>query len=577
MPSAMDARKKAATAWLRQQSAIGRRAASGAILFNIAGTLLAIVQAAAAADLLRALIVHDGQPVMLAAIVFAVAATARALVTAAADSAAFAAGAAGRRRLRSETLGRLLSIGPSLLRQGHSAHFAGIVVDRIEALDGFFARWVPAAQMALIGPILVVIAATIADPVAALILAACGIFVPVAQAAAGIGAAIATRSQLQAMMRLESRFLDRIRGIGTIVLAGRTADEAAALRRSADELRQRTMRVLRMAFLSSAALDCAAAVALIGIAIQQGDLILHAAPGAAMAAQSGRALFLLLLVPEMFAPLRAFALAYQDRGHGVAAAEALIALPAGEHDHLQMAEPPSAAPVTVAAHGISVAFEDVHLTWDKARGPALDGVSFRLPAGGVLVLAGPSGAGKSTVIEVLLGFVRPDSGRVQLNGMDIASIVPQALSRLTAWIGQKPVIFAASIRDNIRFARPEASASELAEAVRLASMEGFLADLPEGLDTMVGEGGFGLSGGQVQRIAIARAFLKNAPLLLLDEPTAHLDPATEAEVFESLKHLAIGRTVIMASHSAQAHMLTGRRMNMAAGRLLAGDQQRGVA
>ncbi|GAB0116144.1 thiol reductant ABC exporter subunit CydD [Acidisoma sp. 7E03] len=573
----MDARKKAASAWLRQQGAIGRRAASGALLFQLIGTLLAILQAVAAADLLRALIERNGQPVFLAAIVFAVAALARALVTIAADGAAFAAGAAGRRRLRSETLARLLSIGPSLLRQGHSAHFAGIVVDRIEALDGFFARWVPAAQMALLGPILIVIAAAIADPISALILAACGIFVPFAQAIAGIGASIAGRSQLAAMMRLEARFLDRIRGIGTIVLAGRTQDEAEALRRSADELRQRTMRVLRTAFLSSAALDCAAAVALIGIAIHQGGLILQAAPGAAMVQQAGRALFLLLLVPEMFAPLRTFALAYQDRGAGGAAAEALIALPAGETDAMQRAEPPAAAPVTVAAHGISVAFEDVHLTWDKARGPALDGVSFRLPAGGVLVLAGPSGAGKSTVIEVLLGFVRPDQGRVLLNGMDIASIVPQALSRLTAWIGQKPVIFAGSIRDNIRFARPEASATELAEAVRLASMDGFLADLPEGLDTMVGEGGYGLSGGQVQRIAIARAFLKNAPLLLLDEPTAHLDPATETEVFESLKHLAVGRTVIMASHSAQAHMLMGRRINMAAGKLLAGDPQRGVA
>jgi ATP-binding cassette subfamily C protein CydD len=573
----MDARKKAATAWLRHQSTLGRKAAMGAILLGLLGVLLAIVQAAAAADLLRALIVPDGQPVLIAALIFAAAALARAGAGAAADGAAFAAGAAGRRRLRSETLSRLLAIGPSLLRQGHSAHYAGIVVDRIEALDGFFARWIPASSLALAGPVLVVIAAGIADPVSALILAACGIFVPFAQAAAGIGAALRTRSQLTAMMHLEQRFLDRIRGIGTIVLAGRAGDEARALGTAADELRVRTMRVLRTAFLSSAALDCAAAVALVGIAIQQGDLILHAAAGEARAEQAGRALFLLLLVPEMFAPLRAFALAYQDRGHGVAAAEALIALPQSEHDPASLTEPPAAAPVTVSAHGIGVAFEDVRLTWDKARGPALDGVNFRLPAGGVLILAGPSGAGKSSVIEVLLGFVRPDQGRVLLNGMDIASIVPQALARLTAWIGQKPVIFATSIRENIRFAKPEASAAELAEAVRLASMDRFLADLPEGLDTLVGEGGYGLSGGQVQRIAIARAFLKNAPLLLLDEPTAHLDPATEAEVFESLRHLAIGRTVIMASHSTQAHMLTGRRMNMQAGRLLVGDSQKGVA
>jgi ATP-binding cassette subfamily C protein CydD len=574
----MDASKKAVKAWLREQGDIGRRVAAGAIAFGLLGALFGIIQAAAAADLLRALILPHDQPVLVAALIFALSAVARAVLGIMADNAAFAAGAAGRRRLRSEIMARLLSVGPSLLRQGHSAHLAGIVVDRIEALDGLFARWIPSAFLAIAAPLLILIAAAIADPFSALILGVCGLFVPVAMAVAGIGAAVAARSQMTAMMRLQARFVDRMRGIGTIVLAGRAESEAASLRLAADELRRRTMRVLRVAFLSSAALDCAAALALVVIAIQQGVLLLHSPSGAAdTGAQAGRALFLLLLVPEFFAPLRNFTLAYQDRMGGIAAAEALITLPAADHDAASiLAEPPAAAPTTVAAHGISVAFEDVHLTWDKGRGPALDGISFRLPAGGCLILAGPSGAGKSTVIEILLGFVRPDSGRVMLNGMDIASIVPQALSRLTAWIGQKPVLFAASIRDNIRFARPEASGSEFEEAVRMASVESFVADLPQGLDTMIGEGGYGLSGGQAQRIAIARAFLKNAPLLLLDEPTAHLDPATEAEVFESLRRLAVGRTVVMASHSAQAHLLSGRRLNMANGRLLPTDQ-RGVA
>jgi len=579
----MDSTKKAVKVWLREQGDIGRRVAAGAIGFGLAGALLGIVQAAAAADLLRALILPRDQPVLVAAVIFALSAVARAALGMMADNAAFAAGAAGRRRLRSEVMARLLSVGPSLLRQGHSAQLAGIVVDRIEALDGLFARWIPSAFLAVAAPLLIVIAAAIADPYSALILGLCGLLVPVAMALAGIGAAVAARSQMTAMMRLQARFVDRMRGIGTIVLAGRAESEAASLRIAADELRMRTMRVLRVAFLSSAALDCAAALALVVIAIQQGLLLLHSqgagseAAGSEAGAQAGRALFLLLLVPEFFAPLRTFALAYQDRMGGIAAAEALITLPAADHDAAAiLAEPPAAAPTTVAAHGISVAFEDVHLTWDKGRGPALDGISFRLPAGGCLILAGPSGAGKSTVLEILLGFVRPDNGRVMLNGMDIASIVPQALSRLTAWIGQKPVLFAASIRDNIRFARPEASGSEFDEAVRAASVESFVADLPQGLDTMIGEGGYGLSGGQAQRIAIARAFLKNAPLLLLDEPTAHLDPATEAEVFESLRRLAIGRTVVMASHSAQAHLLTGRRLNMAQGRLLPSDQ-RGVA
>ena len=263
----------------------------------------------------------------------------------------------------------------------------------------------------------------------------------------------------------------------------------------------------------------------------------------------GTALFVLLLVPEFFAPLRGFAAAYQDRLHAVGAAEALVDLPP------QPAPQPPRDVRTVAARGIAVAFEDVHLTWDPARGPALNGLSFRVPDGETLVLAGPSGAGKSTVIEILLGFVRPDRGRVTINGADIADLVPQALARLTAWIGQRPVLFAGTIRDNIRFARPEATDAEVEEAARSASVTEFSAALPDGLDTAVGEGGYGLSGGQAQRVAIARAFLKNAPLLLLDEPTAHLDPATEGEVLDSLRRLALGRTVILASHSSAAHGL----------------------
>jgi ATP-binding cassette subfamily C protein CydD len=253
----------------------------------------------------------------------------------------------------------------------------------------------------------------------------------------------------------------------------------------------------------------------------------------------GIALFVLLLVPEFFAPLRSFAAAYQDRLHAVGAAEALADLPP------QTLPQPRRDVRTVAAHGIAVAFEDVHFTWDPARGPALNGLSFRVPDGETLVVAGPSGAGKSTVIEILLGFVRPDRGRVTINGADIADLVPQALARLTAWIGQRPVLFASTIR---------------------ASVTEFSTALPDGLDTAVGEGGYGLSGGQAQRVAIARAFLKNAPLLLLDEPTAHLDPATEGEVLDSLRRLALGRTVILASHSSAAHGLPGRRLDIREGR-----------
>jgi ATP-binding cassette subfamily C protein CydD len=217
---------------------------------------------------------------------------------------------------------------------------------------------------------------------------------------------------------------------------------------------------------------------------------------------------------------------------------------------------------------VTIAFDNVRLTWDASRGAALDGLTFRVAAGETLVLAGQSGSGKSSIIEILLGFVRPDSGRVTINGADITDLVPAALSRLTAWIGQRPTLFSGTIRDNIVFARPEASPEEVNAAAHAARLDEVTAGLPSGLDTVIGEGGYGLSGGQAQRVAIARAYLKNAPLLLLDEPTAHLDPTTEQEVLDSLRRLALGRTVILASHSSAAHGFSGHRLDLRAGKVV---------
>ncbi len=436
------------------------------------GLILAIGQAFAAASVLTAAFSRSAlNPLDLT--VFGVFAVLRAGLSYLTEKAAFSAGAAARRRLRSDAVSRLLHAGPSLLRGRHSGDLATIVVDKIEALDGLFSRYVPAATFAMVGPAVVLLAVLYADPWAALILLGCGLLVPVGMAVAGIGAAAASRNQFLAMARLQARFLDRVRGIATIVLYGRAEDEAQSLSRAATELRVRTMRVLRVAFLSSVVLDLAAALAMVVLAIHYFGLL----------RQSGSltvlwpALAVLLLTPEFFAPLRTFSAAYQDRLHATGAAESLIDLP-------PLPEPVPAREIrTVAAQGVTVAFDNVRLTWDASRGPALDGLSFRVAAGETLVLAGPSGAGKSSVIEILLGFVRPDSGRVTINGADISELVPQALSRLTAWIGQRPILFSGSIRDNILFARPEASADEVSAAAAAARLDQFTAELPAGLDT----------------------------------------------------------------------------------------------
>lgn len=542
--------------WLGERMRAARREAGPAVALGLLAAMAGIGQAICAALALQAALSGAAPRAALwPLVVFAGLALLRAGLGVLMERVAFDTGAAARRRLRSAALGRILAAGPAMLRRHHSAELASVVVDRVEALEGLFARWIPAAILAVLGPALVLLVVLWVDPVAAAVLAGAGLLVPAAMALSGLGAAAAAHRQLAAMTRLQARFVDRVRGIATIVLAGHAGAEAQALGRSADELRRRTMRVLAMAFLSSAALDGALAVAIVVLALRY-----VAALAGGTLEMPGHALMVLLLVPEFFAPLRGFAAAYQDRSHAGPAAEALAALP----------EPPLAPPAlpvrNVAARGVAIAFEDVRFTWDAARGPALDGLSFRVPAGETLILSGPSGAGKSTVLEILLGFVRPDSGRVTLNGADIATLVPSAQARLVGWIGQRPVLFAGTIRDNIRFARPEASDAEVEDAAHFARLDSVAAILPQGLDTPVGEGGYGLSGGQAQRVAIARAFLKNAPLLLLDEPTAHLDPATEAEVLDGLKRLAIGRTVVLASHAAAAHVFAGRRLDLRDGR-----------
>ena len=537
--------RSAGAIWLAAQTAPARPATRHITLLALAAAMFGVSQAVLTGALVR----RGVSPGPVSLIGLLALAVARAALSARTEVAAQAAGAANRRRLRDAVVGRLLDIGPALLVSRHSAALASIVVDRIDGLDGYFARYLPAARLAVAVPALVIVATVFVDPLGALILLGCAALVPVAMALSGIGAAQAARRQLQALDRLQVRFVDRVRGIATIVALGRGPDETAALRASAEELGIRTMRILRLAFLSSAALDLALALAIVANVLR-------------LAADPGRAVAVVLLTLELFAPLRAFALAYQDRSAANAAADAIAGLP----------PPPEPAasrdtPRTIQATGVAVAFEHVTLHWDPDRPAALDDLSFRVPAGETLVLAGPSGAGKSSVFDVLLGFVSPEHGRATLNGIDVADLAPAALARLTAWVGQKPVLLAASLADNIRFARAEATDAEVMAAATAARLGPLLDSLPDGMATMLGEGGYGLSGGQAQRLSIARAYLRNAPLLLLDEPTSQLDPATERDVLDSLRRLLVGRTAIIASHSTAVHGFAGRRLDLVDGRL----------
>ncbi len=552
--SSAPGRDPAARALLRRESRALRGRVVPAVLLGLAAAACGLEIAWLVANLVATLLGFGtagweelGAAAALAALV--------AVLGLAQERAQLALGEAARSKLRQAAFAKLLALGPGDPRG--AGEKATLVVDQVEALDGYFARWVPAAMLAAIAPLMIAAALAWADLTSGLILLGAGILVPFAMAITGIGAAQASRRQFEALQRLSGRFLDRMRGLPTLVLFNRQEDEAQALGAAATELRQRTMRVLRVAFLSNTGLELLAAGALVTIALRHAGMIM--APGGHP--DPATAIFAILLVPAFFAPWRAFAAAYHEAMAAEGAAAALAPL-------LPAEEPAPGLLLEAMPPKVVVTFTDVRLGYDPARPPALDGLSFRANAGEVLVLSGPSGAGKTSVLRLLMGFARPEAGRIAINGQDAMLLRPEELRRLSAYVGQRPHLFRATLRENIALARPDATAEQVEAAARAARVTDFAEGLPQGLDTLLGEGGFGLSGGQAQRVALARAFLRDTPLVLLDEPTAHLDPGTEAEVFESIRRLCAGRTAIIASHAAFARAGgLGRVLEIEAGRV----------
>jgi ATP-binding cassette subfamily C protein CydD len=535
----------------RTLARLGRMARPHAVLptlLGLGGGLAAIAQAWFVATALAGVLAGQGvaaTPLVAAGLLVAL----RTVLAAMQEAAAFKAGAVMRQHLRQALMARLHALGPAWAEARPAGQLATTLVERTEALEGFFARWIPALSLAALLPVAAALAAFPIDAWIAAGFLAAPVLSVVAMAGAGIGAARASASQFAALARMGGHFLDRMRGLPSLVLLNREADETQRIAAVAEDFRISIMRVLRIAFLSAALLEAVfvTATALVslkaGMALLAGELPLR------------EGLFLLLLVPEMFTPIRGLAGAYHDRQAATGAAQGLAELFSTE------------APAQGGAHlpdgPANVVFERVGFTHPTRERPALENFSLSVVPGETVVLVGESGAGKSTAIDLLMGFRRADAGTVRLNGIDIATVPPEALRAKIAWVGQRTSIIAGTIRDNVMLARPDATEAQLIEALDAAQVSDFARALPDGIDTRIGEGGFGISGGQAQRVALARAFLKDAPLLLLDEPTASLDPETEAALLDALRRLAAGRTVIMASHSAAA-ALTGRVVRLTA-------------
>jgi ATP-binding cassette subfamily C protein CydD len=469
-----------------------------------------------------------------------------------------------KRHVRQSLFKRLLMQGPNWSRGKASGELASAVVDQVEALDGFFAKYLPAMAAAAMLPVAFSVVLFPVDVIAGLVLLITAPLIPLFMALVGWGAQGASRRHLRAFARLSGFFADRLRGLSTLKLYGRAEAEAASVVAASDALRQRTMSVLRIAFLSSAVLEFFAALGVAGVAVYigltyLGFLDLRWTP---LTLQAG--LFCLLMAPEVYAPLRQFAAHYHDRATALAAVTQIAVLFDGLPQDVAEREAESGRSPAHAGKGAELVVSGLCVDAPGRGQAVLSDASLTLAPGEHVALMGPSGIGKSTLIEAI-ARLRPATGDVRIDGLLLAEWSEPALRQRVALIGQRPQLLAGSIADNIRLGRPDASDAQLREAARRACVLEFSAELPLGLDTLLGSRGHGLSGGQAQRVALARLFLRDPGLILLDEPTAHLDEATQARVLDEILEFSAGRTLLLATHAPAVAARFGRVVRVARG------------
>ena len=469
----------------------------------------------------------------------------------------FAAAAKVMRALRARLLDRVEAIGPVGLAEARTGELVAALAEGVRAVEPYYSRYIPASVLAVMLPVAVLVAVFPFDWVSGLILLATAPFIPVFMILIGKGTEALNQKQWRRLARMSGHLLDAVQGLATLKAfnaAGRMVEEVAAV---ADDYRRDTMAVLRVAFLSSAVLEFFATVSIALIAIFIGFRLLWGE----MAFFPG--LFVLLLAPEFYAPLRAMGTAYHARMEAIGAAERLVAL----EETPALAEGGGSAPLPTP-EAICIRFENVFLAFPDGR-VALNDVSFEVRAGETVALVGPSGAGKSSILNLVLGFVRPTSGRVLVNGVPLAELDIADVRRRIAYVPQRPRLFAGTLAVNIAPGDVTPEPDRLARAVADAGLADVVAGLPDGLAAQVGEGGAGLSGGQAHRLAVARAFYRAAPLVVLDEPTSHLDRETEAGVQAALSRLLAGRTGLVAAHRMASIVDADRIIVLSRGRIVA--------
>lgn len=494
-------------------------------------------------------LVHDGAvwPGLMLALLCAIV---RAALQAAETRTGVEASLTVRQTVRALAARKLAALGPGYTERHDSGATSAALIDAVDKLDGYYGRYRPLMGVVMAGPLIIMAAAFSASYVVGLIFLVTAPLLIVFMALVGAGAAAASKDQLTTLQRLAGRFNDRLRALETLNAFNAVERERDGLAQASEDFRRRTMKVLAMAFLSSGVLEFFAALSVAGSAIYIGFSLLGEMPfstGETITLQTG--LFCLILAPEFYMPLRRLSAAYHDRADAEAGAEALApfmtavarASEALTSDHENA---PAAAVSKQADTPPAIRFDQTGSVYPDGR-RGLAPISFEAPAGQITALWGSSGVGKSTALKVLMGYAPLTDGKIFVDGAELtAPMIGQA-----AWIAQRPHVFYGTLIDNISLFDAALPLARIHSAAETAGVMDFAASLPAGLNTQVGDQGYGLSGGQAQRLALARAWAVDMKLVLLDEPTAHLDGEAEARFLDALKRISKGRTVIIATHS----------------------------
>lgn len=476
---------------------------------------------------------------LLAAVV-----AARAVVAWAAELIAMRSSTLAKRQLRAALLQHLTALSPGYAVGTSSGELATLASHALDRLDAYFSLYLPQLVLAVLAPAAVLAAVFAADWVAATIIVFTLPLIPVFMALVGATTRARTEVQLRALQRLGAHFLDVVSGLKTLKVFGRAKAQQAMIREFSERQRETASATFRLTFLSSLTLELLATISVALVAVAVGLRLL----AGGLDFQS--ALFVLVLAPEAYLPLRLLGANFHASADGMSAAQQVFAV-------LDTALPTTGGSTAIpAAASSALALEGVTVRYRDYAAPALGPVSLRIEPAEVVALTGPSGSGKSTLLNVLLGFVAPATGSVWIGDRELRELSLEAWRRQIAWLPQRPHLFAGSIEQNIRLARPDASDHEVWAAAEASGLGSLVAD--RGLGARLGERGSGLSAGERQRVALARAFLRDAPMLLLDEPTANLDGRTEREVLVAIRRLIEGRTAILVCHRPGLAALSDR-------------------